>query len=405
MKHLIYTLSIFLLLGCNTNLQKITVFNENEFEVFHKLVTLQKSELAVVADKLPTIKQKDGSFVPSQCIDKDEDGVWDQVVFQVSLDAGATSYFTVFWVNEGDYPTFDKQTQVRLGYSELRDGMYVSVDRATRSTDHKPEKPPYTYQFEGPGWESNKVAFRSYFDTRNGKDIFGKTTEKMVTQTIGRGENYHKLQDWGMDVLKVGQSLGAGSLAILKNDSLIRLGKTDSATFVKVVEGPVYSSFRLIYQGWDVLGQEYEVHEEIAIQANKRWFESTVSLRSSEAKQIDTLVVGIVNLKKADVEILNHAGIHTLYTHGQQSENKDALGMALLIQDKHFLNAAKAPTSGKGITHSELVYLTPVSGTYTYRFYAGWELENKEFADIEYFKNMLQMTMQASSAELVVKTQ
>lgn len=402
MKHTFLTLLSLLLFACNSDDQKITIRNGNVFEVINKLVSISRSEIKQIENEMPLIKKSTGEFVPSQLIDNDLDGIWDQMIFQVSILAEAEMDFTVEWVSEIEYPAYDKQTQVYLGYSQSRDGNFVSVDQSSRNRDHVPQKTPYTYQFEGPGWESNRVAFRSYFDSRNGKDIFGKTTEEMVTQKIGRGEDYHTLQDWGMDVLKVGQSLGSGGLAILKNDSLIRLGETTSAEFIKVDEGPIFSSFKLIYNGWDVLGQEYELQEKISIQANKRWFRSEVSILSKEVTYSDTLVVGIVNLKEANVERLDHADMTTLFTHGIQSENKDALGMALLISNEHFLNVSKAPTSGDGITNTELVHLTPQSNSYEYYFHAGWELENSEFSSIEFFRNSLKKEMQELSAEMEV---
>ena len=228
MKHSLIALLSFLIFACNSSDQKITVINRNAFEVSNKLVTISKSEIKQVENKMPVIRKSAGESEPSQLIDSDQDGIWDQMIFQVSIPAESEMDFTMEWVQESEYPVYDKQTQVYLGYSESRDGNFVSVDQNSRNRDHIPQKTPYTYQFEGPGWESNLVAFRSYFDSRNGKDIFGKTTEEMVTQKIGTGEDYHTLQDWGMDVLKVGQSLGSGGLAIIKNDSLIYIGQCSS---------------------------------------------------------------------------------------------------------------------------------------------------------------------------------
>lgn len=408
MKYIIHLLSIgLLLLGCNEKHQSIVISNTNDFDLSFKQLEVYKDQLNVVGSQLPIIKSQNGEFVPSQLIDIDKDGGWDKLIFQISMGANEKEELIIHWVKNNEYPAYDKQTQVYLGYSQSRDGNFVSVDQAKRSKEHVPQESPYTYQFEGPGWESNLVAFRSYFDTRNGKDIFGKTTEEMVTQKIGTGENYHTLQDWGMDVLKVGQSLGSGGLAILKNDSLLRLGETTSAEFIKAEDGPVYSSFKLTYKGWNVLGQEFEIQEKISIQANKRWFRSEVSCLSNESNEGDTLgdtlVVGIVNLKDAHVERIDHENMTTLFTHGIQSENKDALGMALLIPEEYFLSVAKAPIVGEGITNSELVYLTPQSNAYVYHFYAGWGLENSEFSKVENFRNRLKQEMQEFSAKLSIR--
>ena len=78
--------------------------------------------------------------------------------------------------------------------------------------------------------ENDKVGFRLYLDGRNAKDIYGKRTSELVLKDIGLDEsgtpvdNYHVLRDWGRDILQVGNSLGAGGLALFENDSLHRLG-------------------------------------------------------------------------------------------------------------------------------------------------------------------------------------
>ena len=403
MRNTLLVLCVVALLGCGTKTQKITITNRHDFRLKDKLVVLDRTAIKT-AKGLPCIVAANDRHTPSQLVDHNQDGVWDQIIFQATVEAQSNVEFNIDWVSEDAYPTYVKQTQVYLGYSESKHGRFVSIDQHERDSSHVPQKAPYTYQFEGPGWESNLVAFRSYFDTRNGKDIFGKTAKELVLQKIGTGENYHTLQDWGMDVLKVGQSLGAGALAIIKNDSLIRLGQTKSAEFLKIEEGPIRSSFTLRYKGWNVWGQEYEVDETVSIQANKRWFKSTVSLRK-EKSSVDTLVVGIVNLKGAMVDSFFQSGNHVLYTHGKQSENGDVLGMALIVRREHHVKVGKAPIEGDGITHSELAYLMPSKNSYSYYFYAGWELENTEFKELANFRRNLEATANEISADLTVEVQ
>jgi hypothetical protein len=82
--------------------------------------------------------------------------------------------------------------------------------------------------YEGPGWESDKVAYRIYLDGRNALDIFGKKTAPMVLSTVGRGDDYHKMADWGMDILKVGNSLGAGGFGVFENGVVRQIGNAEN---------------------------------------------------------------------------------------------------------------------------------------------------------------------------------
>jgi hypothetical protein len=78
--------------------------------------------------------------------------------------------------------------------------------------------------YEGPGWESDKTAFRLYLDGRNALDVFGKKVAEPVLTRVGRGDDYHAMADWGMDILKVGNSLGAGGFGVFENGEVRQIG-------------------------------------------------------------------------------------------------------------------------------------------------------------------------------------
>ena len=336
---------------------------------------------------VPIIRKEGGEIIPVQPEDTDQDGVWDQLIFQSSIESGEKQLLHYDWVSEDQYPSFPSKTRVYLGYSPQRNGIFNPVENHIRPADHIAESTPYLYQYEGPGWESELVGFRAYFDSRNGKDIFGKTTPQLYIDSIGLGDDYHVLQDWGMDILKVGTSLGAGALAIVKNDSLYRLTNTKKASFRIVSNGPVRSVFELKYEDWQVNGVAYDLIETITIWGGKRWYESQVKLLGGSAE--DTVVTGIVNLKQVPSFKLASNGWNVLYAHGKQSENNDFLGMSLLIPDSHFAGFGKAPADGKGVTNTYTAYLKPQNDTYKFIFYAGWEGENFRFRDKAYFVEQL----------------
>jgi len=81
--------------------------------------------------------------------------------------------------------------------------------------------------FEGLGWESDLMAYRLYLDERMAIDIFGKKTPANVLQTVGiGGDTYHKMAPWGMDVLKVGETVGIGGIGRLRDGKAVQLGKS-----------------------------------------------------------------------------------------------------------------------------------------------------------------------------------
>ena len=278
---------------------------------------------------LPVFKKEGDELVYSQVDDMDGDGKWDEAAVLLDVKAGETKSLNVEFVLKSDYPVFEKRTNLRLGIHQ-KDGSYKEVD----SYAALPCKDGFEIisQAEGVNWENDKIGFRIYFDCRNVKDLFGKRMPTMVVDKVhtpGFG-SYHNLADWGMDVLHCGSSLGSGGLALMKNDSLYRLGSTDVYEYHKIVEGPVRSIFELRYKGWEVDGEMLEAVERITIYPGKYWFESDVTVKGcAEGSQI---VTGIVtsHLKREPFKFKVN-DFQVIGTHGVQSLNKDELGMAIAV--------------------------------------------------------------------------
>jgi hypothetical protein len=312
---------------------KFTVTNPMNMDRTDEVLILTKEQLAKkVALKeglLPVFEFEDDKIIPSQCDDLDGDGNWDEVVFIVDFSANETKQIEVDFVPKELYPEFEKRTNLRLAIIQ-EDGTYKEVDnyRALPCNDGF----EIIAQAESVSWENDKIAFRNYFDCRNVKDLFGKLKPGMILDKLSSPEmgSYHNLNDWGMDVLHCGSSLGSGGLAILKNDSLYRLGSTEVYEYQKIIEGPVRSVFELRYSGWDVNGEKLKAVERISIYPGKYWFESDVTFTG--CADDDQIVTGIVTsmLKREPFEF-QAGNFQCIGTHDIQSLNNDELGMAVIV--------------------------------------------------------------------------
>lgn len=399
MKNIAYLFLMFLcgFFSCEEK-AKVTLTNQSSVPVTDKRMVVRRAELPDLGNAYMVLTSQ-GVTIPIQYDDLDGDGAWDELVFEYSL--GANESVDLEYSVVAELPTFEIKTDAYLGYSSARDDQFQSVVSNSRPSDHVAMSTPYLYQYEGPAWESELVAFRTYFDSRNGKDIFGKTKPQIYAEYIGLGEDYHHLQDWGMDVLKVGSSLGAGALALLRNDSLYRLGATETADFRIVVEGPVRSIVELKYGGWSVAGDTLGLTETIEIWAGKRSYQSSVSLLGGTPS--DTLVAGIVDLKEVPESEFQQSDYQIMYTYGAQSENHDLLGMGILVNNKNFAGFSVAPKEGDGVVDTYLAFLKPVGSVYAFSFYAGWELENKAFSTREGYEAALVEEANALSQEVTFK--
>jgi hypothetical protein len=279
------------------------------------------------------------------------------------------------------------RTNIRMARTD-GDG-WNELAGAERDPDHRGQIMPPVYQSEGPMWENENIGFRLYFDERNSIDIFGKRTPEMVMDRVGIDEDYHQLQDWGMDVLKVGNSLGAGSIALMIGDSVYRLGDVARERFEILEEGPERSRFLLDYDGWEVAGRTLDLKWEIGIDAGTYAYTSTVILNGLRGDE--ELLTGIVNLHSDTVYTEERGGRFLMYTHGPQAELDHVLGMAISADAGAVLGTGEFMPDDQPISSTYYVRLKLADGEPTrYRFTAGWAPGNEAFGEREGFAAVIE---------------
>jgi hypothetical protein len=266
--------------------------------------------------------------------------------------------------------------------------------------------PPYLT--EGPAWENDKVAFRLYFDTRNGKDVFGKRMPGMVMDTIGADHNnsYHEPADWGMDVLHVGKSLGAGSVAFkIKNagglDTLIRMGGSivKNETYEAVADGPVRAIFRIKYE-CEIDGRAVQVIDETSIWGGQYFYET--KLYTTGLPSGARLVAGFADFYDNQPGQIDTEVTKVFYSYGPQSENKDNLGLAIAIHTSDFSDYREIKDTTSAIQSSYAVSQKIIAGKpIVYRFYSGWEKSDELFTSETRFRNFLKSQAALFNGNLV----
>jgi hypothetical protein len=193
--------------------------------------------------------------------------------------------------------------------------------------------------------------------------------------------------------LKVGQSLGAGALAmnVKKNgtDTLIRIagpvvGKTN---YQLIADGPYRSTLKINYERVNIAGQFYSVAEEISIWGGQYFYQNKITLSKTYGNEL--VVTGMVNMRSIDSFKFEAAGINCIYSLDKQSENNDMLGMAIMAKKDVEAYFNQTPKTGNGIINTYTVSLKPINNICTYRFYAAWEQSNKKFADKNFMENFL----------------
>ncbi|MCW3848964.1 DUF4861 domain-containing protein [Sphingomonas sp. LB-2] len=212
-----------------------------------------------------------------------------------------------------------------------RGGAYTQVDSFAPPAEHGPRDA--LIAFEGPGWESDKVAYRLYLDERNVPDIYGKRLPRPVLPHIGQGkDDYHAMADWGQDILQVNQSLGAGGIGVMRaNAETRRWGVTQlgrSRISATVVNAPGRAAVRVTSLGFAGKDGPADLSALYALPAGSRITEVTADVRGS----VPEMIAGII--RHPGVEIVRGASGRWAFigTWGVQSLAKDELGMVLFYR-------------------------------------------------------------------------
>ncbi|MFN5640961.1 MAG: DUF4861 domain-containing protein [Sphingobacteriales bacterium] len=375
--------------------------NTSSVDRTDELLMLTKADFSKKGLKLKSgeyvqLRTAEGKDIATQFDDLNGDGIWDELVFLYSFKAGEELKLSATVSESKPLVSAVQRAHVRhmrkLDGTEFGPDLQVdSVPSGQPATDFtKVKLPPFLT--EGPAWENDKVGFRLYFDIRNGKDIWGKKTAEMVLDRVGKFDqaSYHEEQTWGMDVLKVGKSLGAGALALQVGDSLIRLGGVNMGKIIyqKIADGPIRAIFRLFYPEWRVLENAKPVHvtEEISIWGGQYFSESKVTIRNAPADA--RIVTGIVNLKSKQVNELKE--LNAIFTFDKQSENNDLLGMSVMLKPGTIYSSGKTANEGTDITQTYFVSSPVGKKPFIFRFYAGWEKSSKWFTSVSSFKQFLE---------------
>ncbi|MCV9389070.1 DUF4861 domain-containing protein [Reichenbachiella ulvae] len=352
-----------------------------------------EAKLQLTEGEFPVV-MKGAELFPQQLDDLDGDGEWDEIALIAPTQANTPVQLELNKTEE--YPVFDQRTSVYLGIDYQRSDNFIEKDSEVRSPENIAMKYPMMYQMEGPAWENDKVGFRLYFDSRNGKDIFGKTTAEMVLSRAGtKKQNYHELDDWGMDVLKVGNSLGAGAIAMLHADTLVPLRNTASGEYETLIEGPVRTIFEVRQKGWDTPLGSIDVTERISIWAGQYGYQEELITDIDGIKWVS----GIVNKHSKEMIEGQTDGTKYIYTYDEQSENKDYMGMGLVVNKDSFLLSTQAPDSAAAVT--ETFYTVTNEGKFY--FVAGWELTDPMFETQEGFSKVMEQQAQIFGNPIEVK--
>lgn len=365
----------------------LEVANPSDFARPDTLVRLSLEALGVAG---PPLQVWEGDAArTTQLIDEDGDGRADTLAFLADLAAGATHSFVVDRREVKEEPKNDAAPRAHAEVSIKEGGAWQGQKYVggTFQSVRKVEAPPQAtdhseyLRYEGPGIESDLVAYRVYLDWRNGFDIFGKKMPAVVLPSVGLDgyESYHQMSDWGGDILKVGESLGMGGFGYWDGKKAVLVSKVAKRSTTILSDGPIQAAFDLDVEGWDTGATGGTTADPGSVDPGSVDLRATLSMQAGSplvdvaletSKPLENLAVGLVTHPKAEVMVgeLDITGEAWSYlaTFGPQTLfDGDNLGMVILFHKMDLIE----------VTHddaSQVVVLKPRGKKLSYAFGALW---------------------------------
>ena len=300
-----------------------------------------------------------------------------QLAIQVSLAPNETKTLSFVVLTNGSQEqqasdTAYAELAVRFGGTlddkqRFKGGQYVQMDSFTLPSDHTIGNKLFKY--EGFGWESELVGYRYYFDNRGAIDVFAKQKPGLALANVGLdGGDYHALAPWGMDVLKVGGSLGLGAVAANHNDDIVKVSDFIGSK-ATILNGSVFSGVTLEAEGWKVGDKRYNLSANYRIAGGTRLTEVTAFAQGSDSVNLSNWASGIVD-HSVDVIDSSETGQWCYRaSYGKQSLNDDNLGLALFYECKY--NKLENELNIAVSMNTNLAH---------YYFLAAWEAEDTRFS-------------------------
>ncbi|WP_159453824.1 DUF4861 domain-containing protein [Ohtaekwangia koreensis] len=226
------------------------------------------------------IKEGDQALV-TQAIDKESDGIPDELLFQTNIKANEEKKFTIEPIKDTLAPS---------------DSLFTTYSRLV------PER------IDDYAWENDRVAFRTYGPkaqqiTESGKPggtltsgmdcWFKRITypiiNKWYKKNLDSAGYYHIDHGEGYDPYHVGNSRGCGGIGVRDKDSLYI--SRNFVSYKTIATGPIRTIFELLYAPWDANGYSINEKKIISLDLGSNLSRHEVYLESDQP--LPNITVGI----------------------------------------------------------------------------------------------------------------
>ncbi len=289
--------------------------------------------------------------IPSQVDDLDNDGKADELVFQLDLQPHESCVVTITYGEPG------RIYKIRGDYPQRTDAFFAK-------------------KIQGVGWESEKNAWRIYFDPRNAIDLYGKRRSMLLLRRLAEPEfDYHAESPDGRDTYEIGDALGIGSVAAWSQSKVVKAGDVRNRQYRVIAAGPVRSIVELTYEGWNVSGNLVTVRTRITQWAGDRGFYQTVT---ADKTPVDLVLATGLPIKRNVPAFRADTGRTWLATWGEQVVKPGAGATGAVAGSNLGLGVVMIKPSAASVLDdpaNHLLTFLPDAGSASWYTFSAWDEE------------------------------
>lgn len=192
-------------------------------------------------------------------------------------------------------------------------------------------------------WENNVVAFRAYgkalegtSEDAQGFDFWSKRTDDLIIDEWYKTGDYHADHGKGLDYYSVGQTLGVGDMALYFDN---QIQYTQHYRMSEILDnGPIRSTFKLIYEPQEIKGQMVSIEKEISIDAESQLSKIMVTIKNASTASTP-IVLGITKRKEANPNFTIYKK-ENFFAYWEPENKGNVTGTALVLPHvkKAFIN-------------------------------------------------------------------
>jgi len=197
------------------------------------------------------------THICSQLDDLDGDGIWDELIFLTDLRPKEKKSFMIHFNVPADLESSEcaKEMHAQMFFNNP-DKTITPTLEASSNLDNM-----YNRMYHhGPAWESEKIAYRIYFDRKTTVDVYGKKKYRLELDDTKWYPTAEQLaNDYGDDILWVGNSVGVGTFKGWDGKAATHIEPMSKRTARIVINGNIRTVVDMVVEGWLYQGQSIDV--------------------------------------------------------------------------------------------------------------------------------------------------